>query len=217
MHHNDPEFPGYILALTGPSGVGKSTVSKLLGTAFAEHVGRVSILTTRSPKAGDDGEYHHTTLEEFDRLIAEGSMVAYTTIPSSSEPRRYGYKASDIEAIWAEGKLPVVITEMHLLQGLAEHYGRRAILSFGLLPPGYSKRTMLSHLLHRLRSRGRETESQIKDRMQNAEDDLRFFEERKDLFNRLLVNENLHTVMADFRNFLHEFKQTSLKTAAERA
>jgi len=208
-------FPGYILALTGPSGVGKTTISKLLEGAFAEHLSRVPILTTRAPKSGDEGEYCYTTLEEFDALIADKAMVAFTTIPSSSEPRRYGYRAADIEAVWREGKIPVVITEMHLLQGLAEHYGRRAILSFGLLPPGHSKRTMLSHLLHRLRARGRETESQIKDRMQNAEQDLLFFEERKDLFNMLLVNENLHSVLAHFKQFLAEHKKASFKTAVE--
>ncbi|MDO8649103.1 MAG: OB-fold domain-containing protein [Candidatus Peregrinibacteria bacterium] len=189
-------FPGYILALTGPSGVGKSTVSRLLATMSAEYTEPVPILTTRSPKQGDEGEYVYVSKNEFDALRKQSKIVAMTEIPSHSEERFYGYRKDDIEAIWNKGKLPVVITEMHLLQGLASHFGRRSILSFGLLPPGRSKRTMLSHLLHRLRTRGRDTEEHIRDRMKNAERDLAFFKERSDLFDHIVVNEDLDSLMA---------------------
>ena len=54
---------------------------------------------------------------------------------------------------------------------------------------------MLSQLLHRLRSRGRDTERHIQDRMKNAERDLDFFEERSELFDHILVNEDLDVVL----------------------
>ena len=85
---------------------------------------------------------------------------------------------------------------MHLLQGLSSHFGRRSVVSFGLLPPGRSRRVMLSHLLHRLRSRGRDTEEQIRDRLENAKEDLRFFRRQKHLFDHILVNEDLETVLS---------------------
>jgi guanylate kinase len=196
------------LALTGPSGVGKSTISRLLEKAFSGHIVPVPIVTTRSPKAGDQDEYQHVSLEEFYRLRDRGELVAFTSIPSSSELRWYGYRAEDLDAIRRKGLLPVVITEMHLLQSLADYYGRRSILSFGLLPPGQSKRTMLSQLLHRLRSRGRETEAQIADRLKNAKADLHFFETQKELFDVMLVNDNLHTVVGDFQAFLSDIPGT---------
>jgi len=92
--------------------------------------------------------------------------------------------------------VPIVITEMHLLENLAHYYGRRSILSFGLLPPGKSKRAMLSQLLHRLRTRGRDTEEQIGDRLKNAERDMALFDERQDLFDHILVNEDLLSLVA---------------------
>lgn len=191
-----PTFPGYILALTGPSGVGKSTISRMLVSMCSEFVAPVPILTTRGAKDGDDGEYTYVSKGEFAALQSSHEIVAVTEIPSRSEVRRYGYRAADIEAIWKAGKIPVVITEMHLLQDLARHYGRRSILSCGLLPPGRSKRAMLSHLLHRLRSRGRDTEAHIKDRLRNAEADLQFFTDRRDLFDHIIVNENLENVIS---------------------
>jgi len=188
-------FPGYILALTGPSGVGKSTVSNLLVNMVSSYAEKVPILTTRERRKGDDGEYRYVSKKVFTDLVQKGELVAMTHIPSETEERWYGYRASDIEKIWKRGKIPVVVTEMHLLVGLANRYGRRSILSFGLLPPGRSKRTRLSHLLRRLRHRGRETEDAIRDRLKNAEKDLDFFRQRSDLFDRILVNEDLDTVL----------------------
>ena len=189
------EIPGYIFALTGPSGVGKTTVSLLLSTKVGNYVERVPILTTREPKDGDQDEYTHVSSEEFLELKNNGKLATFTSIPSRDEKRLYGYKIEDIETIWKEKKIPVIITEMNLLQGLASHYGRRSILSFGLMPPGKSKRQMLSALLHRLRDRGRDTEQQIEDRLKNAEADLDFFKNRSELFDHFIVNEDLDAVL----------------------
>ncbi len=189
----------YILALTGPSGVGKSSISRQLSKTSGVFVS-VPLITTRAPKAGDEGEYRYVTLEDFHTMRESGTLVAATRIPSVVEERWYGYDAADIDAIWKEWKLPIVITEMQLLQQLAEKYGRRSVLSFGLLPPGKSKRTMLSHLLHRMRNRGRETPEQIQERMRNAEEDLRFFRDHSDLFNLLVVNDELQQALEKVRD-----------------
>ncbi|MDD4287594.1 MAG: OB-fold domain-containing protein [Candidatus Peribacteraceae bacterium] len=189
------KFPGYILALTGPSGVGKTTVSLLLTKMLSDFTTKVPIVTSRSPKEGDDQEYDYVTPKEFERMEKGGALVAWTHLPSDSEQRSYGYRKADILAIWEQGKLPVVVTEMHLLQGLAGHYGRRSILSFGLLPPGESKRAMLSHLLHRMRARGRETDAQIEERLLNAQADLDYFTRAAHLFDFVLVNEDLDAVL----------------------
>src|SRR3989338_1095136 len=126
------KFPGYILALTGPSGVGKSTIRRILTEVCSEYTASVPMLTTRKPKQGDDGEYIYTTQTEFDRMVRAGSIIASTQIPSASEHRQYGYRSREIEDIWKQGKIPVVITEMHLLKGLADFYGRRSVLSCGV-------------------------------------------------------------------------------------
>jgi len=189
------EFPGYILALTGPSGVGKTTVSTLLTTKIGKVAMQVPIFTTREPKRYDEEEYCHITKKEFHTMKKSGEIIAATRIPSRTESRWYGYRAADIVAIWEDGKIPIVITEMGLLQGLAQHFGRRSILSCGLLPPGKSKRIMLSCLLHRLRTRGRDSEESIRDRMKNAERDLDFFRKRRELFDHLIVNEDLDLVL----------------------
>lgn len=201
------EFPGYILALTGPSGVGKTTVSLLLTKMLSDFTTKVPIVTSRSPKEGDDQEYDYVSTKEFERLEKSGALVAWTHLPSESEQRSYGYRKSDIQEIWEQGKLPVVVTEMQLLQGLAGHFGRRSILSFGLLPPGESKRAMLSHLLHRMRARGRETDAQIEERLLNAQADLDYFTRAAHLFDFILVNEDLDTVLQVIKGHVLELSK----------
>ncbi|MBI2117633.1 hypothetical protein HYT95_01920 [Candidatus Peregrinibacteria bacterium] len=200
-------FPRYILAFTGPSGVGKSTVSSMLATLCNPYLERVPILTTRKPKKGDDGEYNYISFATFDALKKQDALAAATNIPSKTERRCYGYRKADFENIWRKGKIPVVVTEMHLLQGLAATFGRRSILSFGLLPPGKSRRAMLSALLFRLRTRGRETEIQIRERLKNALHDLSFFKDRRDLFDHLIVNEKLEHVIAKLRHHIPGLKE----------
>ena len=193
------KFSGYILALTGPSGVGKSTTRRMLTRACADYVETIAIITTRAQKQGDDGEYVYVSQKEFERMKRRGILVATAQIPSSTENRQYGYRGTDIEAAWKRGRIPSVITELHLLESLARYYGRRSILSFGLLPPGTSKRAKLSQLLHRLRGRGRDTEQHIRDRLKNAEQDMTLFTDRKDLFDYILINKDLTSLVASMR------------------
>ncbi len=192
----------YVLAVSGPSGVGKTTIARALMSLFASYAEQVPIVTTRNPKKGDTEPYVHVTKEQFDALVESGEIISHTHMPSATEVRYYGYRKKDIETIWHKGKLPIVITELSLLQGLVKSLGRRAVLSCGLLPPGKSKRVMLSALLHRLRTRGRDTEAQIEERMKIAEKDLKAFDDHAHLFDHMLVNDELQTCVETIKELV---------------
>jgi guanylate kinase len=192
----------YVLAVSGPSGVGKTTIARSLLSLFSSYAEQVPIITTREARKSDTEPYIHVTKEQFDAMRKSGEIVSSTHMPSKTEVRYYGYRRRDIDAIWKRGKLPIVVTEIHLLKGLVESLGRRAVLSCGLLPPGKSKRTMLSALLHRLRIRGSHTEEQIQERLKVAEADLKAFDDHKHLFDHMLVNDEVQVCAETIRELV---------------
>lgn len=194
----------YVLALSGPSGVGKTTITRSMLSLFSSYAEQVPIYTTRTPKKNEVEPYKYVSEHAFNSMIQSGEIVSHTHMPSKTELRYYGYRKKDIEEIWQKGKLPVVVTEINLLKGLVDTLGRRSVLSCGLLPPGKSKRAMLSHLLHRLRTRGREDEAQIAERLKVAEKDLQAFNDHAELFDHLVVNEELTSCVAKIQSLVQE-------------
>ena len=67
-----------VVVITGPSGVGKGTLIRLLRERLPD-LGLSVSATTRAPRPGEvDGfDYHFLTDTEFDRLVAEGAFVEH--------------------------------------------------------------------------------------------------------------------------------------------
>lgn len=190
-----PVMTKHILALTGPSGVGKYAVMKMLIQSLSEYVIPVPMITTLPRGEDERGEYRHVTVKKFQEWLRDGTIVAATDIPTDDGKHWCGYRSADIEAIWDAGKLPVVSMQLKLLRSLASHYGRQSILSFGLLPPGKSRRAMLSHLLRTLRSTGRGTEAKIRQWIAQAAADVHGIRSQSDLFDHILVNSDAEAVV----------------------
>ena len=77
------DFRGLIVAVSGPSGVGKGTVlarvEELLEQANPGSVGHSISVTTRAPRGQEkDGvEYYFRTTEQFEQMIKDGEIVEY--------------------------------------------------------------------------------------------------------------------------------------------
>jgi Guanylate kinase len=65
------------LAISGPSGVGKGTLYKLLFTRYPDTFTLSVSHTTRSPRPGEqDGvDYHYVSKDKFRELIAEEGFI----------------------------------------------------------------------------------------------------------------------------------------------
>ena len=192
----------YVLAVSGPTGVGKSTIADRLFSLASLYAERVPVITTRRAKKTDTDPYVHVSDAQFKTMIAAGELCSFAEIASGTTMKWYGYRRADIEAIWKKGKLPIVVTNTALLQGLVSSLGRRAVLSCGLLPPGTSRRSMLSALLHRLRQRGHHTEPQIEHRLKAASEDLEAVSSQAHLFDHVLVNDDLSSCIESMKKLV---------------
>ena len=91
--------------ITGPSGVGKGTLIRLLLERVPELELSVSA-TTRKPRLGETHgvDYHFLDDEEFERRIRDGEFVEHADYSG----RRYGTLRSDLEQRLTRG-VPVVL------------------------------------------------------------------------------------------------------------
>lgn len=146
------------IVISGPSGVGKGTLFKML---FAQHPDTFTLSvshTTRAPRAGEQHavDYHFVSHGDFESLIAADGFVEHAKFGGN----RYGTSKSTIREQGEKGKVVVLDIEMEGVKQIkASSIPARFVF---VAPPGEEE------LEKRLRGRGTEKEESIQKRLAQA-------------------------------------------------
>jgi guanylate kinase len=164
--------------LAGPSGVGKGAIVARLLAALPDLQLSVSA-TTRRPRPGEVEGRHYFFVDRarFDQMIERGGFLEWADIFGE----RYGTPREAVERSLGAGRDVVVEIDV---QGARQVRAARpdAFMVF-ITPPS------LQELERRLRSRGTETDEQVRRRLAKARDELAAEPE----FDATVVNDDLET------------------------
>lgn len=167
---------GELIVLSGPSGVGKSTlISELLGNRRDIHFS-VSF-TTRAPRVGEaDGvNYNFVSRQEFERMIADGELLEYAQYVGN-------YYGTSLKVIREQLEMGVDVLLDIEVQGAAKVREKcpEAVLIF-IIPPS------LEELSRRLHRRNTDDEDVIACRLEKAREECR----ESVNYDYLVVNDNV--------------------------
>jgi guanylate kinase len=170
---------GLLLIISGPSGVGKTTITrhlqKTLGADFS-----VSVTTRAKTREDVDGrDYWFITHDEFVRRRDAGELLEWAQVyPGMC----YGTPRKPVDESLAAGRLMILEIDV---QGAIQVKAKRP-QAFGvfILPPDEQT------LLQRLRGRGREDESIIQKRFAKAQYEIHLAQE-SGVYDVFLVNDEL--------------------------
>lgn len=181
------------IIISGPSGVGKGTLYKLLLTRHPSVFATSISHTTRDPRPGEqrDVDYYYTTMENFEKMIGEDGFVEHAMFGGN----RYGTSKAMIEKMMKEGKVVVLDIEMEGVKQIkTSHLSARYVF---ISPPSPAMSTLES----RLRGRGTEKEESIQKRLQQAKNELEYAE-TPGVHDIVIVNDDLEKAYTELEEFI---------------
>lgn len=167
---------GFLIVLSGPSGVGKNTLMNRVIPRIPNLQYSVSA-TTRPPRPGEvDGvDYFFVSEEEFDQMIAEDEFLEWAEFVGN----RYGTPKSFVQEQIQQGRTVIMDVD---IQGALQIKQKLddAVLVF-LLPPTWEE------LRNRLNKRGKDPMETIAKRLERSFEELKYIVD----YDYFIVNDHL--------------------------
>lgn len=205
MSRIPPSRTGLVLVLSGPSGVGKTTVYRQF-LARCPSVRFSVSCTTRAPRTGEvDGvDYHFLERGDFQRRVAAGEFLEHAEVHGNL----YGTLRAEVERTVCAGGdvlLDIDVQGARLVRASAAPTPLAPCLVFVFVGP-----PSLAALEGRLRGRGTDAEEVIQRRLRNARAELDAWRE----YDYLIVNDVLDEAVADLVSVLAAARRATCRCGA---
>ncbi|WP_243322556.1 guanylate kinase [Geothrix sp. SG200] len=182
------QHPGNVFVVSAPSGAGKSTLTQRLVQSVPDLIFSISF-TTRKPRPGEvDGrDYFFIDDARFDAMVAEGGFVEWVQVYG----HRYGTGRAWLEEVLDTGR--DVLLDIETTGALNVRHAMPEARMIFILPPSAAS------LEQRLRSRGKDSDEQIRIRMEHARHELELYP----AYDYLILNDDLELAYQQFEGIVH--------------
>jgi guanylate kinase len=181
--------PGKLIVISGPSGVGKTTLLKRLYEKCPQLRASISA-TTRSPRPGErDGvDYHFISQQEFERRRLAGEFLECFEVFGRGQ--WYGTLKSEVSPSLAAGQSIVLEIDVQGTLAVVEQHPEALTI---FVHPG-----SVTELENRLRGRGTETPESIARRLEVARAELQY----ADRYRYRVVNDDVDRAVEEICQIL---------------
>ncbi|MDC1141786.1 guanylate kinase [Planctomycetota bacterium] len=186
-------LPGLLVVLSGPSGVGKTTVAERL-IERGGYSRSVSVTTRPRREDEEDGsDYSFIGHDEFRKLVEKGELVEHAEVHGNL----YGTPKNPVRCAVENGNVLVLVIDVDG-GGQVKTKDLDALLLF-LTPPTSGE------LVRRLQARGTENVKQQTIRLSKAEQEM---EKAQTYYDHILVNDELEKCVAAVDALVNEARTT---------
>lgn len=176
---------GLLVVISGPSGVGKTTIVHRVRDAF-DAVFSVSATTRPQSKTEIDGEdYYFITPEQFSEKIENNEFLEHAEVFGC---HRYGTLKEPVDTTLDSGK--IMLLDIDVQGGMQVRDNMPQSVRIFILPPSEAE------LLRRLEARGREDEESIQRRFKDATQEIKLAQS-SGAYTYFIVNDNLELAIAE--------------------
>lgn len=191
--HSDPGSPppGKVVVISGPSGVGKTTILRRILRDLPQLVPSISA-TTRPPRSGErDGvDYHFLQPDDFERRRVAGEFLECCRV--YGRQHWYGTLADEVTPRIAAGEWVVLEIDVEGTLSILERYPAAVTIFVEPADP--------DQLGERLRGRGTESPEAMARRLEVAHRELR----EAHRYRHRVVNDDVDTAVAAIERILAE-------------
>ena len=182
---------GQLVVLSGPSGVGKSTLLRRLLTDFSELIPSISA-TTRPPRTGEKPgiDYHFLSPEEFETAQKAARFIECCKV--YGREYWYGTLEDEVTPRLTHGKWVILEIDVEGTLSILERYPQAVTIFVEPSDP--------AHLEERLRGRGTESPEAIQRRLEVAHRELR----QSGHYRHRVVNDLVEDALANIKTILTE-------------
>jgi len=178
-----PEFSGKdLVVLSGPSGAGKTTVSRSVARRLELLISVSATTRSRRPGECEGIDYYFLSREEFQKRVGEGRFIEYAEVFG----QMYGTPVEELERARQRGKKALLEIDVQGAIQIKKRFPEA--LAILLLPPGPAA------LKRRLSKRGTEKPEEVERRFAKAQDEVRMARESK-IYDAEVVNDDLEAAI----------------------